>query len=294
MSTTPEQTTCGAARDTLPCVLDDEHGGMYHEDANGYRWPTAAAMHQAADDLRPAGLAALLDHVAANLPDSAPEPRLALVDGRDALAAVIIRPHPEDPDAITVEANARGMSKAVAAYALRQTADEFDAAALAEGDEPITAEEATKEQQQRPDRVTPEQAAAEFDAGTALLAGEQVIAYAAAIQAATLREAAERIATLGKARGWSTWAADYLHPDREFVDTGEATEEEPATPAEGDQYVKREDPDEGRVITVERVWTADDGHTAVAYKWDSPRSSYAGSACPLDVFHRTYEPVAHR
>ncbi|MGC0205246.1 hypothetical protein [Streptomyces levis] len=78
-----------------------------------------------------------------------PETRLTLVDGRDALATVVIRPHPDDPDAITVEANARGMSKAVAAYALRQTADEFDAAALAEGDEPITAEEAAAEQQHR-------------------------------------------------------------------------------------------------------------------------------------------------
>ncbi|MGC0205245.1 hypothetical protein [Streptomyces levis] len=58
--------------------------------------------------------------------------------------------------------------------------------------------------------------------------------------------------------------------------------------------MKRADPDAGRVITVERVWTADDGHTAVAYKWHDPRASYAGSACPLDVFHRTYEAEAHR
>lgn len=34
------------------------------------------------------------------------------------------------------------------------------------------------------------------------------------------RHLAEQIETLGKARGWSTWAADYIHPDREFVDTG--------------------------------------------------------------------------
>ncbi|MFF7146065.1 hypothetical protein ACFZB5_33530 [Streptomyces nodosus] len=34
------------------------------------------------------------------------------------------------------------------------------------------------------------------------------------------RHLAEQITTLGKARGWSTWAADYIHPDREFVDTG--------------------------------------------------------------------------
>ncbi|MET7759757.1 hypothetical protein ABZT27_34410 [Streptomyces sp. NPDC005389] len=36
------------------------------------------------------------------------------------------------------------------------------------------------------------------------------------------RRLAEQITTLGKARGWSTWAADFIHPDREFVDTGEA------------------------------------------------------------------------
>ena len=71
----------------------------------------------------------------------------------------------------------------------------------------------------------------------------------------------------------------------------QAADEEPATPAEGDKYVKRAAPDEGRVVTVENVWTADDGHTAVAYKWHDPRSSYAGSACPLDVFHRTYAPA---
>lgn len=31
---------------------------------------------------------------------------------------------------------------------------------------------------------------------------------------------AEQITTLGQARGWSTWAAALLHPDREFVDPG--------------------------------------------------------------------------
>jgi hypothetical protein len=265
---------------------------------------------------RPAGLDALLDHVAANLPD---KERLALLDGRDALAFVVIRPA-DDPDRVTVEAGSRGMSKAAAAYVLRTVADEFDDAATAEGDEPIpytlTDQADTVEEQPRriltedefetayqaargelgmhgpriaasliteaiaaalatdgiltpapeadPDtcsamfadpqggwhqcsddpghdpandhdsgewswphavgqaeaRVTPEEAAAEFDAGTALLVGEQVTAYAAAIQAATRREEADRITALGKARGWSTWAADYIHPDREFVDPG--------------------------------------------------------------------------
>ncbi|MET9656357.1 MULTISPECIES: hypothetical protein [unclassified Streptomyces] len=61
-----------------------------------------------------------------------------------------------------------------------------------------------------------QQTAPEVDAGTALLVGEQVTAYAASV----LAKAADQITTLGKARGWSTWAADYIHPSREFVDTG--------------------------------------------------------------------------
>ncbi|MFF8095707.1 hypothetical protein [Streptomyces sp. NPDC016675] len=65
--------------------------------------------------------------------------------------------------------------------------------------------------------------------------------------------------------------------------------EEPRTPSEGDRYVKRAEPDAGRIVTVNRVWEAKDGHTAVAYEWDEPRASYSGSACPLDVFHRTYQ-----
>ncbi|MHA4819347.1 zinc finger domain-containing protein [Streptomyces aculeolatus] len=75
-------------------------------------------------------------------------------------------------------------------------------------------------------------AAAEFDGGTALLVGEQVTAYAAAVEAATVRTAAERITAFGKARGWSTWAADFIHPDREFADTGA-----PAARAEGDELI---------------------------------------------------------
>jgi hypothetical protein len=102
------------------------------------------------------------------------ETRLAIVDGRDALAAVIIRPANDGTDRITVDANARGMSKAVAAYALRQTADQFDAAALAEGDEPITAEEAGAEQQ----RAAVEEPAAPLTATAALYEAMRRIADA--------------------------------------------------------------------------------------------------------------------
>jgi hypothetical protein len=58
------------------------------------------------------------------------------------------------------------------------------------------------------------------------------------------------------------------------------------TPSKGDRYVKRHAPDEGRVITVTRIWEAEDGHTAVAYEWEDRGTVY--SACPLDVFRRTY------
>jgi hypothetical protein len=69
-------------------------------------------------------------------PEPDEETRLAILDGRDALAFVVIRPA-DDADNVTVEAGSRGMSKAAAAYVLRAVADEFDDAARAEGDEPI-------------------------------------------------------------------------------------------------------------------------------------------------------------
>ncbi|WP_435609998.1 hypothetical protein [Streptomyces sp. C10-9-1] len=42
----------------------------------------------------------------------------------------------------------------------------------------------------------------------------------AELEATTLRAAADRITALGRARGWSIWAADFIHPDREFIDPG--------------------------------------------------------------------------
>ncbi|MFF5471058.1 hypothetical protein [Streptomyces achromogenes] len=62
-----------------------------------------------------------------------------------------------------------------------------------------------------------------------------------------------------------------------------------AVPAVDDRYVKRDAPDKGRVVTVTRVWKAGDGHTAVAYDWTDDKPGRCGSACPLDVFHRTYQ-----
>lgn len=58
------------------------------------------------------------------------ETRMVAVDGTDALAYVIIRPNPGNPaKPIVVEAAATGLSKAAAAYVLRQIADQFDAEA---------------------------------------------------------------------------------------------------------------------------------------------------------------------
>jgi hypothetical protein len=51
------------------------------------------------------------------------EERLAFVDGRDALAYVIIRP---SDFGVEVEAAADGISRKAAAYVLRQVADQWD------------------------------------------------------------------------------------------------------------------------------------------------------------------------
>jgi hypothetical protein len=68
-------------------------------------------------------------------------------------------------------------------------------------------------------------------------------------------------------------------------------EQQLTPPAVGNRYVKRAEPDAGRVVTVNNVWAAgDDGHTAVAYEWGD--RGQCGSACPLGVFLGTYEPYA--
>ncbi|MFI6860163.1 hypothetical protein ACIBKZ_09655 [Streptomyces sp. NPDC050421] len=74
----------------------------------------------------------------------------------------------------------------------------------------------------------------------------------------------------------------------------QADPEQPATPTVGAQYVKRTAPDTGRIVTVSRVWEPKPGHTAVAYDWTDDKPGKCGSACPLDVFHRTYRPEAGR
>ncbi|MFF3363572.1 hypothetical protein [Streptomyces misionensis] len=70
------------------------------------------------------------------------------------------------------------------------------------------------------------------------------------------------------------------------------SESELIAPSMGDKFVKREEPDKGRVVTVSRVWTDDDGCTAVAYDWTDNKPGWCGSACPLDVFQRTYRVVS--
>ncbi|MFD3902997.1 hypothetical protein HXS80_20625 [Streptomyces sp. CB04723] len=108
---------------------------------------------------------------------------------------------------------------------------------------------------------------------------------------------AEQITTLGQARGWSTWAAALIHPDREFVDPGEdddqAGEQPPAVPKVGDRYEKRANPDAGRIVTISRVW-GEGADLAVAYDWRDDKPGQAGSACPIEVFRRAYKAAAEQ
>jgi NTP pyrophosphatase (non-canonical NTP hydrolase) len=71
---------------------------------------------------------------------------------------------------------------------------------------------------------------------------------------------------------------------------GTAAPEQPL-PAVGDKYAHR--PGLGdRTVTVTRVWDLGDGYgPAVAFEWRDNQPGQCGSACPLDVFHRAYEPV---
>lgn len=57
--------------------------------------------------------------------------RLVAVDGRDALAGVIIRPSPDDPDRCVLDAWANGIGKREAAFYLRHVADLWDRALTA-------------------------------------------------------------------------------------------------------------------------------------------------------------------
>ncbi|AEW94636.1 MULTISPECIES: hypothetical protein [Streptomycetaceae] len=55
-----------------------------------------------------------------------PETGIVAIDGRDALAFVIIRPG-KTPGAVTIEAAAQGLSKKAAAQVLLHVANEWDA-----------------------------------------------------------------------------------------------------------------------------------------------------------------------
>jgi hypothetical protein len=68
------------------------------------------------------------------------------------------------------------------------------------------------------------------------------------------------------------------------------TTPEPATPEVGQQYAHRPGLDP-RTVTITRVWAGDDGRVSVAYEWRDNQPGQCGSACPIKVFHRAYEPV---
>ncbi|MCZ9350744.1 hypothetical protein NGM36_13200 [Streptomyces mutabilis] len=282
MTTQTAPATCGAARDVLPCVLDVDHGGQFHEDVNGYRWPTAAAMEQAAEDLRPAGMAALLAHVAANLPDDD-----QAAEEREPSAVVTLSPT-ADPDEITLAAESHGMNPARVAYGLRLAADEFDHRARAQGDEPI------------PYPHSPSAALldAAREAIPAFIRSMQPTAPGWTLTPATLDTFLRALVNELDYDLHKSWESNEETGEDDYpkltVEAGKMLDaitatapEEPRTPAVGDRYVKRDAPDADRIVTVSRVWTADDGHTAVSYEWRD--RGQCMSACPLNVFHRTYE-----
>ncbi|MBA0126313.1 hypothetical protein H0B56_12245 [Haloechinothrix sp. YIM 98757] len=57
---------------------------------------------------------------------------MVFVDGREALAAVIVRPK-ENGDGVVIEANAQGISKAEAAEVLRYVAAKWEKDAMRDG-----------------------------------------------------------------------------------------------------------------------------------------------------------------
>ncbi|MEU4092020.1 hypothetical protein [Streptomyces sp. NPDC026673] len=88
---------------------------------------TAIATPDRPDDHRPAGLDDLLAHVADSIGTEQPAEdgdRLAVVDGRDALAYVLISPG-DKPGTVEVEAGARGLAKSDAALVLREVARQW-------------------------------------------------------------------------------------------------------------------------------------------------------------------------
>jgi len=65
--------------------------------------------------------------MSATRPDGTPVPDsgLSLIDGRDALAIVLVRPGP-DGQGVTIEAAANGIDKPTAALVLRHIAQQWD------------------------------------------------------------------------------------------------------------------------------------------------------------------------
>lgn len=208
-------------------------------------------------------------------------------------------------DEITVEADSSGMNPAAVAFGLRNAADEFDNRARAQGIEPM------------PDRA---------DHAVRLYAKAAIERDDFRTEAATLRarvaELEQRDAwlTILEAAGVDSWSgmehaismrnaedqdddADDDDQDDEdddgpcdgYTDDDQAEPEQPAMPAVGDRYVKRDEPDAGRIVTVSRVWNppAQD-QPAIAYDWTDDKPGQCGSACRLDMFRRAYRAEAGR
>jgi hypothetical protein len=130
-----------------------------------------------------------------------------------------------------------------------------------------------------PDELTIEAASTGMDPAT--------VAYG-------LRMAAAQFEEHARAQGDVDASLVPYHGEHGYPNGEQPEEQQPTAPRVGDRYVKRTAPDAGRTVTVSRVWTADDGHTAVAYEWTDDKPGQSRSACPLDVFHRTYRPEAQQ
>lgn len=124
------------------------------------------------------------------------------------------------------------------------------------------------------------------------VADEDADAAAVRVVALTGRLPELRAALKGTAERAQQRADEHAAAKQQAEQQAEPAEvAEQPLPEVGQQWVRRAEPDAGRIVTVSRVWAAgDDGHTAVAYDWGD--RGQCGSACPLGVFLGTYEREA--
>jgi hypothetical protein len=80
--------------------------------------------------LTPEGRARIVWGMDTNPTPQTPEPvQLAMIDGRDALLMVLVRPGETSPDHVAIDAHCNGLTKSQAAYILRHIARQWEAEA---------------------------------------------------------------------------------------------------------------------------------------------------------------------